>query len=196
MARRPTRRQLLTRRSVALLLVVATGFVAYLMLQGVGSGGTSRAGAKTRDARTSRSAGAHQAPAVPLAIYAHTLTVRPDVATDLPRIYVPSGRADKITVIDPVTKQMVSQFSTGKGSTPQHIVPSFDLKTLWVLNNKSDSLVPIDAHSGAVGAPIAVNDPYNLYFTTDGRSAIVIAELHSRIDFRDPHNLALQESVP
>ena len=183
----------MTRRTVALLLVVATGFVAYLMLQGDGS--RSASGTKTRDARTERSIGAHRTPTVPLAIYAHTLTVRPDVATDLPRVYVPSGRADKVTVIDPVTKQIVSQFSTGRGSTPQHIVPSFDLKTLWVLNNKSDSVVPIDAHTGAVRAPIPVNDPYNLYFTPDGRSAIVIAELHSRIDFRDPHTFALQKSV-
>ena len=100
-----------------------------------------------------------------------------------------------MTFIDPTTKAIVGHFSTGPGSTPQHIVPSFDLKTLWVLDNKSDRVVPIDAHTGAIGAPIAVNDPYNLYFTPDGRSAIVVAELHARLDFRDPHTFALQQSV-
>ncbi len=133
---------------------------------------------------------------MPIDVYAHTSSVRPDVATDLHRVYVPSGRADEVTVIDPVTKQIVSTFSTGRGSTPQHIVPSFDLKTLWILDNKSDNVIPIDAHTGAVGSRIPVNDPYNLYFTPDGRSAIVVAELHSRIDFRDPHTFALQQSVP
>ncbi len=196
MARRPTHRQLLARRGVALLLIVATGSVAYVLLQGVAFGGASRAGTRTRDTRTERSISrSRRTAAAPLEIYAHTSSLRPDVATDLQRVYVPSGRADKVTVIDPITKRIVSQFSTGRGSTPQHIVPSFDLKTLWVLNNKSDSVVPIDAHTGTVGAPIAVNDPYNLYFTPDGHSAIVVAELHSRIDFRDPHTLALQQSV-
>ena len=100
-----------------------------------------------------------------------------------------------VTVIDPATRQIVSQFSTGRDSTPQHVVPSFDLKTLWVLLNKNDEVIPIDAHTGAVGAPIPVNDPYNMYFTPDGSSAIVVAELHSRLDFRDPHTMAMQQSV-
>jgi YVTN family beta-propeller protein len=40
-----------------------------------------------------------------------------------------------------------------------------------------------------------VDDPYNLYFTPDGRSAIVVAEKQKRLDFRDPHTMALQQSV-
>ena len=98
-----------------------------------------------------------------------------------------------VTIIDPATRQIVGSFTSD--GTPQHIVPSFDMRTLWVLNNKGDTVVPIDAHTGRVGSPIPVNDPYNMYFTPDGSAAIVVAEFHSRLDFRDPHSMALEQSV-
>jgi DNA-binding beta-propeller fold protein YncE len=34
-----------------------------------------------------------------------------------------------------------------------------------------------------------------MYFTPDGKSAIVVAEAHKRLDFRDPHTMALQYSI-
>ena len=128
-------------------------------------------------------------------VYAATAAVAPAIANDANRVYVPSGLADAVTVIDPATKQIVLSTSTGRGTTPQHVVPSFDLTTLWILLNKSDAVVPINARTGAVGAAIPVNDPYNLYFTPDGRAAIVVAEQHARLDFRDPHTMALQQSL-
>ena len=54
------------------------------------------------------------------------------------------------------------------------------------------SLTPIDPITGKPGQPIAVDDPYNMYFTPDGSSAIVVAEARKRLDFRDPHTMALQ----
>ncbi len=36
-----------------------------------------------------------------------------------------------------------------------------------------------------------VLDPYNLYFTPDGRRAIVVAEAHRQLDFRAPHTMRL-----
>ena len=134
-------------------------------------------------------------PETPTNVYAATAAVAPAIANDATRVYVPSGLADAVTVIDPATKQIVSSTPTGRGTTPQHVVPSFDLTTLWVLLNKSDAVVPINARTGAVGAAIPVNDPYNLYFTPDGRAAIVVAEQHARLDFRDPHTMALQQSL-
>jgi YVTN family beta-propeller protein len=92
----------------------------------------------------------------------------------------------------------VSRFKVGVG--PQHIVPSWDLQTLWVTNNgrkdkEHDSLTPIDPKTSKPGHPIMVPDPYNLYFTPDGRSAIVVAEKDERLDLRDPHTMALQWSL-
>jgi DNA-binding beta-propeller fold protein YncE len=85
------------------------------------------------------------------------------------------------------------------GVNPQHVVPSYDLRTLWVTNNAEGrpdgSLTPIDPVTGKPGTPVAVDDPYNMYFSPDGRSAIVVAEALKRLDFRDPRTMALQASL-
>src|SRR6185503_5940346 len=108
-------------------------------------------------------------------------------------VYVPDSGSDTVTVIDPRTFRTVDTFATDR--QPQHIVPSYDLRTLWVLANKGNTLTPIDAATGEAGAPVPVDDPYNLYFTPDGRSAIVVAEAHRRLDFRDPQTMELKGSI-
>src|SRR4029077_22941 len=72
----------------------------------------------------------------------------------------------------------------------------YDLKTLYVNDNRGNSLTLIDPMTGRAGAPIPVDDPYNLYFTPNGKRAIVMAERNSRIDFRDPKTFELVKSVP
>jgi DNA-binding beta-propeller fold protein YncE len=120
------------------------------------------------------------------------------VASDLPRIYVPNLRGHDVHVIDPATMKVVDRFKVGY--SPQHIVPSWDMKTLWVTNNaerRTDgSLTPIDPKTGKAGAAIDVDNPYNLYFSPDGKSAIVVAEARKRLDFRDPTTMALQAELP
>jgi YVTN family beta-propeller protein len=126
---------------------------------------------------------------------ADKLSVR--VAQALPRVYVPNRRSNDVYVIDPATFQVVDRFRVGLN--PQHVVPSWDLKTLWVTNNaegRTDgSLTPIDPTTGKPGKPIPVDDPYNMYFLPDGRSAIVVAEARRRLDFRDPKTMALQSAL-
>jgi DNA-binding beta-propeller fold protein YncE len=56
-------------------------------------------------------------------------------------------------------------------------------------------LTPIDAKTGKRGATIKVPDAYNLYFTPDGRSAIVVAEAKRQLEFRDPHTMKLQYTI-
>ncbi len=118
----------------------------------------------------------------------------PAVLNALPRMYVPNSLDHTVSVIDPQTYQVINTFKTGKN--PQHVVPSYDLKTLWVANDKGNSLTPINPTTGLPSANIAVDDPYNLYFTPDGRSAIVVCEAHKRLDFRDPQTMLLQQSIP
>jgi YVTN family beta-propeller protein len=118
----------------------------------------------------------------------------PVVATFPPRIYVPNSVSNTVDVIDPATNAIIDHFDVG--AEPQHVVPSYDLKTLYVASDLGNSLTPIDPATGAHGAPIPVDDPYNLYFTPDGRFAIVVAERLARLDFRDPHTFALITSVP
>ena len=119
------------------------------------------------------------------------------VQGDLPRIYVPNLRSNDVMVVDPAAMKVVGRFKVGIG--PQHIVPAWDLRTLWVTNNaegRTDgSLTPIDARTGQPGKAIPVDDPYNMYFTPDGKSAVVVAEARKRLDFRDPQTMALQYSI-
>ncbi|MBE9605333.1 YncE family protein [Acetobacteraceae bacterium H6797] len=123
--------------------------------------------------------------------------VAPALRNDLPRIYVPNLRSKDVYVIDPTTMKVVDRFPVGR--EPQHVVPSWDMRTLWVTNNaegKPDgSLTPIDPTTGKPGESIPVDDPYNMYFTPDGKSAIVVAEAHKRLDFRDPQTMELQASL-
>ncbi len=112
----------------------------------------------------------------------------------LPRIYVPNSESNTLDEIDPSTGRVVAHYAVG--GLPQHVVPSWDLKTLYVTNDTGNSLTPIDPHTGRPGAPIAVDDPYNLYFTPDGRFAIVVAERNARLDFRDAHTMKLDHQLP
>jgi len=115
------------------------------------------------------------------------------VRGDRSLVYVPNSRSNTVDVIDPATYRIIEHF--GVGLLPQHVVPSWDLRTLWVNNDNGNSLTPIDPRTGKPGSPVQVEDPYNLYFTPDGRSAIVMAEARHRLDFRDPHTMALQNSL-
>jgi len=121
----------------------------------------------------------------------------PVVSGALPRVYVPNRQSNDVTVIDPATLKVVDHFAVG--INPQHVVPSWDLKTLWVANNAEHriegSLTPIDPTTGKAGKNIPVDDPYNMYFTPDGHSAIIVAEQLERLDFRDPQTMQLQSSL-
>jgi DNA-binding beta-propeller fold protein YncE len=109
------------------------------------------------------------------------------------RVYVPNSESATVDVIDQGTGRIVRHFAVGR--MPQHVTPSWDLKTLWVTNDLGNSLTPIDPRTSRPGKPVPVTDPYNLYFTADGRRAIVVAEAHRQLDFRLPHTMALRHSL-
>lgn len=132
----------------------------------------------------------------PLNIYRFTTSDRVeerllDVA---PRVYVPNSDEHTVSVIDPVTMTVIAKYSTGQ--VPHHVTPSWDMSTLYVLDTSGNSLTPIDPRTSKLGTPIPVPDPYNLYFTPDGKLALVIAERYMRIDVRDPRTWSLVYSVP
>jgi YVTN family beta-propeller protein len=118
----------------------------------------------------------------------------PAVAGDPALVYVPNSLSNTVDVISQRTMKVIKEFPTG--ALPQHVTPSYDLKTLYVDNDLGNSLTPIDPQTGAVGRPIPVEDPYNLYFTPDGRYAIVVAERLQLLEFRDPTTMKLVHSLP
>jgi len=123
----------------------------------------------------------------------------PATAGALARVYVPEHGGDMVSVIDPATLKVVDHFRVG--SSPQHVVPSWDLKTLWVTNNNDyrrrigSSLTPIDPLTGKPGRNVPVNDPYNMYFMPDGSAAIVVNEANRRLEFRDPVTMKLLYAI-
>jgi YVTN family beta-propeller protein len=132
-------------------------------------------------------------------LYSETVAGRfaPATVGALPRVYVPNRAANTVSVIDPETLKVVDTFKVGVN--PQHIVPSWDLKTLWVANNaegRTDgSLTPIDPMTGKPGKTIPVEDPYNLYATPDGKQMIVVVEAFKRLDFRNMQTLKVEGSI-
>jgi hypothetical protein len=99
----------------------------------------------------------------------------PAVAGQPSRVYSPNLVTGKVDVIDPDTFKVID--SLVAMPSPEHIVPSWDPKT------------------GKVGKVVDVPDSYNIYFTPDGKSAIVVAEAMRRLEFRDPHTMALQSYI-
>ena len=123
--------------------------------------------------------------------------LNPAISGALARVYVPNVLSNDIDVIDPTTLAVIDHFKAGHN--PQHVVPSWDLKTLWVTGSghrhAPGSLMPIDPFTGKPGKPIKVPDAYNMYFTPDGSSAIVVAESLKRLEFRDPQTMSLKSTL-
>src|SRR6266496_3694200 len=111
-----------------------------------------------------------------------------------PRVYVPNSASNTVDVIDQRTFKIVAHYPVGR--LPQHVTPSYDLKTLWVDNDAGNSLTPVSPITGRPkGKPVHVSDPYNLYFTPGGRFAIVVAEREHRLDFRFAHTMKLHRAL-
>ncbi|KNZ33649.1 MAG: YVTN beta-propeller repeat-containing protein [Methylibium sp. NZG] len=136
----------------------------------------------------------------PTNLYSETTSkhMSPATAGALERVYVPNHDANTVSVIDPATLKVVDTFKVG--INPQHVVPSWDLKMLWVANNaegRTDgSLTPVDPKTGKPGPSIPVDDPYNMYWSPDGQYAIVVAEAYKRLDFRDAKTMQLKYTIP
>jgi DNA-binding beta-propeller fold protein YncE len=122
----------------------------------------------------------------PANIYSEAAVGKLSAATNGARflVYVPNEATSTLTVIDPRTYSVVATWPMRQ--LPQHVVPAYDMTRLYVLNNAADALTPIDPLTGEPGRPIAVADPYNLYFTPDGREAIIVEEANRKLTFTDP----------
>jgi DNA-binding beta-propeller fold protein YncE len=145
-----------------------------------------------------RSAEAARQPSrpAPLNVYSHIAAgmMNPKWASYPYRVYVPNSLSDTGTEINPHTYKIIRTFSVG--GQPNHITPSWDGSVLWVNNTAGYSLTPIDPETGNPGQPVPVADPYNLYFTPDGKNAMVMAETLARIDFLNPRTMRLSHSMP
>ena len=186
--------------ALRLLAVIA---LACALVAGCGGSNSPSAGVTTASsapAAPTPSVGPPVAGSIPPLVDPHNVyaadgprDLAPTVRRDPPRVYVPNSKSNTVDVVSQRTGRIVAHFAVGE--LPQHVVPSWDLKTLWVTNDLSNSLTPIDPRTGRHGAPVPVLDPYNLYFTADGRRAIVVAEAHRELDFREPQTMRLAHAL-
>ncbi|TMM18664.1 MAG: hypothetical protein E6F96_05340 [Actinobacteria bacterium] len=107
------------------------------------------------------------------------------VRADPALVYVPNSGSNTVDVISQRTFKVVAHFAAG--ALPQHVTPSWDLRTLYVTNDAGNSLTPIDPRTARPGRSIPVLD--------HGRWAIVVAEAHRELDFRDAHTMALHDAL-
>ncbi|MFI9357835.1 YncE family protein [Streptomyces lydicus] len=185
------------RHRAAALLAVTCALAA-----GCGDGGTKPAAQSPRPVeRAPVKAARPGLPGMPPLLDEHDLYAAdrpgrlvPQVKDYPARIYVPNTGSDTVSVIDPKTYKVIETIPVGV--QPQHVVPSWDLKTLWVNNNRGHDLTPIDPATGKAGEPVKVHDPYNLYFTPNGKYAIVMASMDRQLVFRDPHTMEIRKTLP
>ena len=109
----------------------------------------------------------------------------PQVRDDPRLLYVPDSRGTTVTVISQRTHKIIRVIQAGYLS--QHVVPSYDLKRLITNSSYDDRLVMINPLTGRKTRSRTVPRPYNLYFTPDGKAAVVMIEQHNTIRFADPH---------
>ena len=98
-------------------------------------------------------------------------------------LYVPDSQGSTVTVISQRTHRIVRVIQAGYLS--QHVVPSYDLRTLITNSSYADELVEINPRTGRRTRSVAMTRPYNLYFTPDGKTAVVMIEQHNTIRFAD-----------
>lgn len=99
------------------------------------------------------------------------------------RLYVPV--AGGLDIVDPATYRVVRRIPLG--GRPRQVIPSWDLKTLWV--TETGGLVPVDARTGTRGRKVSVAAVSDLYFSLDGSAALVLDARRGRIEVRDPHTM-------
>ena len=183
------------RTAILLTVTVALGTLAVAGCGGASHRGSSSSASSTTTAASSSVNGGPPAGHGPVNVYAADRAgdLSPVVRGDPALVYVPNSVSDTVDVISQRTFKVIKEFPTG--ALPQHVTPAYNLKTLYVDNDVGNSLTPINPRTAQPGKPIPVEDPYNLYFTPDGRFAIVVAERLQRLDFRDPNTMRLVHSL-
>jgi YVTN family beta-propeller protein len=184
---------------VATLLIACSGAAIALAdtddQHGHGARDTSRSAATAAHQRRPTGSDPHHA-RDPINVYAHTKAGMFTPVTRRARylIYVPDSRGSGVYVINPNTYKVIRYIQTG--TMVQHVVPAWNLRTLYATNDTGNSLTPISPDTGKRAGPnIPVADPYNMYFTPNGQYAIVVAERLHRLDFRNAHTFALHKAL-
>lgn len=111
-----------------------------------------------------------------------------------PLVYVPHNDSSDVWVIDQNTFEVVGKYQLS--GELQHVVPSYDMTTLYAIDDTGNHATPFDPVTGTPGGTFPVIDPYNMYFTPDGRYAISVAEARKELVWYDPHTWEKKDVTP
>jgi YVTN family beta-propeller protein len=118
----------------------------------------------------------------------------PVVREDRPLVYLPHTNSGDVWVIDPATFRVIARYPVGR--QPQHVVPSYDMSTVYVTDSRDNHLLAFDPRTGLPSRQIPIIDPYNMYFTPDGKYAISVAEARRELVWYDPHSWVQRDITP
>ena len=192
----------LSRRFLSAVVTAISILLTGATLSACGGGhpntATGSSSTTTGDSSTS-STGSHQNGTTPTSVDIYAAdgpNMLSPVTKDMPyRVYVPESGGDHVDIIDPNTFKVIDRYQSGEN--PQHIVPAWNLETLYATNDLGNSLTAINPYTSLREGPnIPVTDPYNMYFTPDGKYAIVVEEARQVLAFRNPQTFALEKTIP
>jgi YVTN family beta-propeller protein len=108
--------------------------------------------------------------------------------------YIPHNKSGDVWVIDQRTRKVIRKCAVG--IEIQHVVPSYDMTQLYATDDVGNQIRVIDPRTGRCGRTIPVRDPYNMYFTPDGRYAISVAEELRELVWYDPVTWKIHDVTP
>ncbi len=130
----------------------------------------------------------------PLSWIAGSAEAQTTPSRKLPPAIVLNSRDADVTLIDPVSYQVLGRVETGK--EPHHLYPSPDNKMVLVGNAVSDSITFLDPLTGRVVHSIqGIDDPYHLGFSPDQSIFLTCANRLNHIDLYRPAGAAEQFSL-
>ena len=107
--------------------------------------------------------------------------------------YVPHNKSGDVWVIDQKSYQVVRKCPVG--IEIQHVVPSWDMTQLYATDDEGNVIREINPATGQCGATYSVRDPYNMYFTPDGKYAISVAEKYRQLVWYDPKTWTIKDTT-
>ncbi len=123
----------------------------------------------------------------------------PAVDGALTRVYVPDRLSGDVTVIDPVKMKVVGRFKDGRQSAAcRAVLGPEDAVGREQCREPDERQRDADQSEDRQAGPAASRStiPTTCISRPTASSAIVVAEESKRLDFRDPHTMALQWSLP
>jgi YVTN family beta-propeller protein len=108
-------------------------------------------------------------------------------SADGSRVYVAEFGTNKIGVIDTMTDSLIAEWATGPPTERTHApAPTHDGKTLYAVNSTTNTLVALDAHTGAIQWSMSTgSNPSELHVSHDGRTGYLSVRNDDEVDVID-----------